>query len=135
VEVDLFTKAEIADQLTDLIQSYRHFHISGESLDQDEKEDFKERANVARDTFRAMFRGRLGDETFLVEWPEEDVIETLTSWVDGVAPLKMSRRQSTSNLNDCSELLMRLTSEDTSAKGPAVWPHIKKIRYVLCLLK
>lgn len=126
---------EIDDQLTDFVWSYRYFHKFGESLEQDEKNDAEKSAELARDTFRAMFRGRMANESFLVDWKEEDVVETLVSWVNDAAPLTMSKRQVTSNLNDCSELLMRLTSEHKSVDDdePAVWPYIKKIRYDLRL--
>ena len=72
---------ELREQLTGMLQSYRHYHLhSDEMEDAAERQDTEDSANLARDTFRAMFRGRLTDEAFLINRPEQDVLETLFQW-------------------------------------------------------
>jgi hypothetical protein len=44
-------------------------------MDRDERQDFEKKANVARDTFRAMFRDRLDSEQFLIDEPQDVVLE------------------------------------------------------------
>jgi hypothetical protein len=56
---------EIMEQITELLQSYRHYHLHLMDMDRDEKKDFEEKAERAQYTFRAMFRGRLDSEQFL----------------------------------------------------------------------
>lgn len=129
--VDMFTMDEVEAQLTDLLQAYRHFHHHRDEMDRDERQDFQDRANVALDTFRAMFRSRLADEKFLVDWDEDSVMETLRSWAKVVATSSNAGRNLVaSSLAECSALLMKLTSESASSKEPAMWPYIRKIRFV-----
>lgn len=129
IDVEWFGIDEIAAQLTELLQSYRHYHLHSANMDREERKDFGDRANVARDTFRAMFKGRLEDEAFLTQWPEQTVLETLQSWAQQLGPSLTSRREVQDSLRDCSALLMRLTSEQNTAQEPAKWPYIRKITF------
>jgi hypothetical protein len=127
-EVELFTPDEITSQITDLLQAYRHFHFHRDEIDRDEIQDFEKRANVALDTFRAMFRDRLGNGRFLVDREEDFVLATLQAWATERTPLSHRGRQVASSLAECSALLMKLTSEQASQE-PAMWPYISKIRF------
>ncbi|GKT44287.1 uncharacterized protein ColSpa_04468 [Colletotrichum spaethianum] len=130
IDVDLFSMDELMEQATELLQSYRRFHLhAGEMTREDGVEEAKEQANVARDTFLAMFRGRLGDGDFLTEKTEKDVLSTMRSWLEQTYP-KVGGRHAKGELQECSRLLMSLTSETAGAHGPAVWPYIKKIRII-----
>ena len=122
---------ELTKQITELLQSYRHYHLLGMAIDDDgERGDFEDRAKIAQYTFRAMFRDRLGSEQFLTNEPENSVLGTLQSWVQNICPLAIGGRQVKSTLEDCSALLMGLTSEQTSAQDPALWPYVRKIKFV-----
>jgi len=129
--VEWFSEDDIAAQLSELLQSYRHFHLNGPDLDPREREDLEDRANLARDTFRAMFRGQLGDEQFLTLSSESAVIETLKSWVAESGISSTGDREEQHSINECSTLLMRLTSEEISNQQPAKWPFIRKIKLVI----
>ncbi|KAL6357126.1 hypothetical protein LRP88_10744 [Fusarium phalaenopsidis] len=48
---------ELRDQLTTMLQSYRHYHLHSDEMEDAERREMEDSANLARDTFRAMFRG------------------------------------------------------------------------------
>ncbi|KAK1989740.1 hypothetical protein LX36DRAFT_594126 [Colletotrichum falcatum] len=131
VEVELFARDELAGQVDELLKSYRRFHLhAGEMGQEDGVEEAEEQAEVALDTFRAMFRGRLGNEAFLAGDPEEDVLSTLRSWLGKTYP-QDGGKYTMGDAQACSSLLMRLTSETAGAREPAVWPYIKTIKVFL----
>ncbi|OHF03901.1 hypothetical protein CORC01_00763 [Colletotrichum orchidophilum] len=130
VEVELFTYEELKMQVSELLQSYRLFHLHAGEMDTHEVSDSGEQAGVARDTFRAMFRGRLDSEDFLTTEPEDLVSSTLESWLNEVIP-NVGGGHTIHTLEECSSLLMRLTSEVAGVRGPAVWPFIRKIKVSL----
>lgn len=119
-------------QITELLHGYRHYHLHRTVMDHDEKKYFKEKAEIAGDTFRVMFRNRLDHEQFLFDEPEDFVLGTLNSWVKEMYPSAIGGREGLT-LADCSALLMRLTSEQpeqTSAQESAIWPYVRKIKFV-----
>lgn len=125
---------EITQQITELLQSYRHYHHHGaEMTETEEKKNWEEGAKKALDTFRAMFRGHLDIEHLLVNDSENSVLKTLLSLAEEIRTKVTNGREVTSSLEDCSALLMRLTSEHletTSAEAPPDWPYISKIKSV-----
>lgn len=130
LEVKLFGVEEIQEQVSELLKSYRHYHRHvGRMEDEDARQDAEETANLARDTFLAMFRGRLESGILLGE-PEEAVLVRLASLVREVYPSAIEGVTSKATAADCSELLVRLTSEPTGAWEPAIWPFISVIRSV-----
>ncbi|GKT94358.1 tat pathway signal sequence [Colletotrichum tofieldiae] len=130
VDVDLFSKEEVMEQTTELLKSYRRFHLHAGNMEEvDGVEEAKEQANVARDTFRAMFRDRLGDGHFLEGNSEQGVLSTMRSWLEQTYP-QVGGRHARGGLQECSRLLMSLTSEAAGASEPAVWPYIKKISHI-----
>ena len=129
--MEWFSIDEIVAQLTELLESYRHYHLHSTDMDQQEGKDFEERADIAQNTFRAMFKGRLQDERFLLHSSEETVIGTLRSWAGELGPASGGDREVQHSLEDCSTRLMMLTSEQNSTQGPAKWPYIRKIKFVL----
>lgn len=128
----MFSMDEITQQITELLQSYRHYHYhEGEMTEIEEKKSWEERAKKALDTFRAMFRGHLDIEHLLVSNSENSVLKTLLSLAEEIRGKVTNGREVTSSLEDCSALLMRLTSEHlepTSAEAPPDWPYISKIK-------
>jgi hypothetical protein len=130
--VELFTEEDLLTQIADLLQSYIHYHLRVDEMqDADERNDWEKRAEVARDTFRAMFRGRLGREDFLLQEPEADVRSRLESWTRELRPSHLGGRSTRSTLEACSDLLMRLTSEQSAAQEALIWPYVRKITVFL----
>lgn len=125
---------EITQQITELLQSYRHYHYHGEEMkESEEKKNWEEGAKKALDTFRAMFRGHLDIEHLLVTDSENSVLKTLLSLAEEIRTKVTNGKEVTFSLKDCSALLMRLTSEHyepTSAEAPPDWPYISKIKSV-----
>lgn len=115
-------------QLKDLLRDYRQFHLNGDEMDEADRRDMEERAKVARDTFRAMFRGRLENEGFLVSKGKSSVLRTLTRWAEEERPSAISTRQSGLSATSCSTTLMKLSSEPPGRKEPATWPYIRNTK-------
>lgn len=130
IRVNLFSMEELGDQLGRLLQVYRTFELHQDEItDAAERQDMEANAKVAKDTFRAMFRGRLTDEAFLIRETYEDVLERLTSWAsDARPPLKTWTGLSP---QACSDVLMELSSEPASRNSPATWPYIRSIKVFL----
>lgn len=99
-----------------------------------EKKNSEEAAKKALDTFQAMFRGQRDIEHLLISNPENSVLKSLLSSAEKKRSKVANGRKVTSGLEDCSALLMGLTSEQTSqptsARAPADWPYISKIKLV-----
>jgi hypothetical protein len=135
--VEYFGSAEFQDQLLELLQAYRlykHCIATGVELEP----GVKERHDLACDTFHAAFKSELrGNEQFLTDWSEENVLQCFLTWTRELCPPMMlnsaarSSRLITANPEECSRKLMQLTSEFGQAGESAVWPFIKKIRFVL----
>ena len=128
--MEWFSRGETEAQLAELLKAYRSYYLRGADIDERELSDLQDLAELARDTFQAMFRGRLGDEQFLIQWSESRVKRTFRSWV-AEADHSPSGRQTFSSLEDCSAHLMPLTSEQNWTEEPSKWPYIRKVKYVL----
>ena len=136
--MEYFTIKEIKDQFSELLQAYRRYHLRDDSSPEDGGSGFKEKAEVAIDTFRAAFGNRLTqNEQFLINDSEVQVLDTLLSWTrESNAPLTEGtentlRRYNVPEAEQCSRRLTELTSDDDSEREAAVWPFIQKIKYVL----
>lgn len=128
IDVELFSLDELEQQVAELLDSYRHFHLHADRMtDENERENAEEAANLARDTFLAMFRGRLESEQFLRRGSTSAVLSTLQSWVEELRPSAIAGRTTEA---DCTDLLSRLTSEQMASREPAVWPFIRVIKSV-----
>jgi hypothetical protein len=131
---------EIKDQYSELLQAYRRYHLRDITNPEDGGADFKEKANVARDTFRAAFGNRLTqDEQFLVEESERTVLDRLLAWTrESSAPIMdgaedSQRRYVAADAQQCSMRLNGLTSESDIEHESAVWPFIRKIWFVFII--
>lgn len=98
-------------------------------MERDERRHSKELSNLARDTFSAMFPDRYSSAV-LMSGNEDAVVNTLLGWAQQRGEFARNRSETRQSREECSDLLIKLTSEGTAADGPAVWPYIKKIRYV-----
>lgn len=130
IEVEKFSIEELHDQLSELLGCYRNFYAHGESLDEEARKDLEARANIATDMFRAMFRGFLQDDDWLLEESQDAILEQFHEWMTSATSngLQSPSSQVVTSLEQCSSLLMQLTSEALDAEVPAAWPYIRKIK-------
>ncbi|KAM7200854.1 hypothetical protein V8F20_005096 [Naviculisporaceae sp. PSN 640] len=145
VQVDFFTDDELERQITDLVHAYRRQHLGPLTKDPGEQKDISDRAQVAKDTFDAMFRTciRYAAGRFVLESEHEEVIvSTMLRWAgDIVGNLdEMADGVTVESLERCSKLLaqLRLTSERHDPRGlngntsqhneRFLWPFVKKIK-------
>ncbi len=134
IDVVLFTEDELKEQLHRMVHAYRHHHLNAAEMESEEdRKHWAAQAKLACDTLTAMFADRF-TTTLLRNNETRSVVETLMKWVMDLRPIHdIDRHSVAESLEDCSELLMRLTSDRGAAQaGPAAWPYIKKIRYVVC---
>ncbi|KAK8096503.1 hypothetical protein PG999_012447 [Apiospora kogelbergensis] len=127
IEVHRFTKDEIQDQLTRLLQAYRNFHLNKLTLQGEERDHYEQMAKVAKHTFEVMFGDRFRDASCITRVTEAEGLNMLYGWLDEVSPSFDDVSNTTSNIEDCSNLLAQLTSEQVQVDGPAEWPYIRKI--------
>lgn len=124
VDVEMFSEDELCEQLSDLLGSYRAFKlgVGGES---------KEKADIAMDTFRCMFRGKLQDESWTLNESEDVVLDHFKMWAKQARSLGPPSRQVVQTLQECSSLLVPLSSEPNDPLQSSVWPYVRKIRIYL----
>ncbi|KAK3903178.1 hypothetical protein C8A05DRAFT_43557 [Staphylotrichum tortipilum] len=132
VEVVLFTEAELTEQLRKMVQAYRHNFFYADQMSNEDRNHSADQATLACDTLKAMFADRF-TTAFLENNRTRTVVETLMNWAMDLRPARyMQGNDVAESLEDCSNLLMRLTSDRGAAQGgPAAWPYIKKIRVFL----
>ncbi|KAL1870774.1 hypothetical protein Daus18300_005094 [Diaporthe australafricana] len=121
IEVEMFSEEELHEQLAELLGAYKAF----ESGDDTESKD---KAQLAIDTFRSMFRGKLQDEHFILEAPESAVLETFKTLVKEALRAGPPSRQICRTLEECSSVLLPLSSEPHDPKEFSVWPYVRKMK-------
>jgi len=107
----------------------------------DDRRDLEKKANLAIDTFRAMFGDMMPehDEEFLLASTEDTIIQRFMGWVREKAPRIRSGGQDDAGADikrratakECSELLKDLTSETNASGTATTWPFIRKIKVYL----
>ncbi|KAK0375078.1 hypothetical protein CLIM01_07570 [Colletotrichum limetticola] len=134
IDVELFSQDELMDQMKELLQSYRMFHLNAGELRRNDGAatvvDLEEQANVARDTFRSMFRSQLASEDFLINEEEATVLRAFRSWLRRM-DLPLEGRHEKPSRDSCAAFLTYLTSESIDTRTPAVWPFVRKIKVFL----
>ncbi len=132
VEVVLFTEADLTKQLRNMVQAYRHDFLYAAQMSNEDRNHSAAQATLACDTLKSMFGDRF-TTAFLQNNRTRTVVETLINWAMDLRPAHyMHGDNIAESLEDCADLLMRLTSDRGAARGgPAAWPYIKKIRYAL----
>ncbi|PCD30492.1 hypothetical protein AU210_010173 [Fusarium oxysporum f. sp. radicis-cucumerinum] len=134
IRVNLFSIEELQDQLGRLLKVYRTLELHRDEItDAAERQDMEANAKVAKDTFQAMFRGRLTDEAFLIRESYGDVLDRLTRWAADARPSPL-RTWTGLSPQVCSNILMALSSEPASRDSPATWPYIRSINRGLILV-
>lgn len=124
IDVEMFSEAELFEQLDELLKSYRAFKsgVGGES---------KEKAELAMDTFKSMFHGKFEDEGWVLEEDECVVLNRFKTWATQARDLVSPGRQVAQTLQECSSLLMPLSSDPIDPSQPPVWPYVRKIKVQL----
>ncbi|UNI24883.1 hypothetical protein JDV02_010602 [Purpureocillium takamizusanense] len=139
VQVDLFSVDELTEQLSNMLHAYRQFHFLQQAIDSGEmsntdpeaRDQLQADAQLALDTFRALFRGRLQDETFLLSDLETSVLNNLKSWTVTLLRSEPTAPRPGLTVESCSALLASLSSERPSSNEPSIWPCIRSIKVFL----
>ncbi|KAJ2991071.1 hypothetical protein NUW58_g2658 [Xylaria curta] len=130
ITVERFSRDELIPELEKLLRDYRHFHLNGDLIDPHALVDSEKRARVANDTFQAMFPDIFVSSDTLTNVTEPEAISILRSWVYGFDQSTIREGHFGLDLQECSTLLMELTS-DVSSRRASIWPWIKKIKVYL----
>lgn len=97
-----------------------------------EAKDLEDRAKIARDTFLAAFRGLDGLTEKLLTLPEDQARKALQNAIvalySKIGASKEARKETFTNMDQCSARLMELTSDSTDSSKLVQWPLIQKIR-------
>ncbi|KAH6842290.1 hypothetical protein B0I37DRAFT_381596 [Chaetomium sp. MPI-CAGE-AT-0009] len=133
VDVVLFSEEEIQQQVRDLVHAYRHNYFHSRDMElREDRRHWEKRAKLAEDTFKAMFADRFTSALLRSDNSEDMIVETYLNWAMDLRPSReFGGHTVTDSLEECSRLLMRLTSDRDRAEGPKSWPYIKKIRVSL----
>lgn len=131
IEVELYSADELREQLRALLDNYRYYHLNSEEMDDADEQHFGALADLAEDTFRAMFRGRLNDEGMLLTDAEGNIMRRFMSWVESLRPSNGNMAHSALSIAECSRELIQLSSDVPGRNRPATWPYTKKIKSVL----
>jgi len=104
--------------------------LGGDS-DPDDISHWEEKAARAWHSFQAMFQNRFTPNLIQSGRSEEDILETLISWSQEMGPTDIQKRHEKREAKECSNLVMRLTSNAPKSSGATNWRYIKKIRYTM----
>lgn len=128
IRVEVFSENELEEQLRQLLQSYRHFHMNHDMMDGTENADSEPKAQLALDTFHAMFGARGWDKNVLLDGTEEFAMEKLKQWADKERPSDASLEYSGLSLEDILNRLNDLLSKSGSGGQPSAWPFVKCVK-------
>ncbi|KAK6073656.1 Nuclear GTPase SLIP-GC 3 [Seiridium cupressi] len=129
IEVDLFSRAELDDMLQDMLQAFRQYEFHSDQMAGEEKEDCDKRHRIAWSTFQAMFGDHLANSSaILTNGTEESVLETLRLWSRDGDVEALGGRRVLDTLAECSDHLVKLTSDPISPGERAIWPFLKRLR-------
>lgn len=131
---------ELKIQFEELLRAYRDYQLlprNSRSTEEDEEDEsertrLQNKANLARDTFRASFGERLDQmPTVLSSLPFEQAVETMVEWTSQILP-RREMQESFSTVEGCSTRLRELGSESDgpspNGASQVYWPFIHKLR-------
>ncbi|KAF2462919.1 uncharacterized protein BDR25DRAFT_298822 [Lindgomyces ingoldianus] len=142
IHVDYFPLDELKKQFEELLRAYRDYqslprNSSGGNEDDENDNDrrLQNKADLARETFRASFRDRLEQmPTVLSSMPFENAVGMMVEWASQLLP-QQGGQESFSTVEGCSARLRELTSESddslSNAESRTCWPFIQKLRVYL----
>ncbi|KAH6642927.1 hypothetical protein C7974DRAFT_301862 [Boeremia exigua] len=140
IHVDYFTLDELRRQFEELLRAYRDYEElpetakskGGNKEAQSVNKVLEKKANLATQTFSAIFKAKLGNEpTVLSTMVFERAINLMVGWAEDLLP-RTNDQESFNTDEQCSSRLRELTSEsDARATNGATqnqWPLIRKLR-------
>lgn len=133
IDAELIGEDELLEQLMDLLQLYRHHHLSQDNMESiPEQQFYKDQEKLADTTFRSMFPGpRLPDQAFLLNAAESEVRDRFRALIADTKPREADMRKTNLTEDACAREMKRLSSETAPAdeNTPIAWPYIRKIKY------
>ncbi len=129
IEVELLDENELLDQLVQLLQSYRHFHLNQSNMDDEaQRNEFEKRAQLAEDTFNSMFRGRVPSQRFLLKETEDKAKRQFQALMQDMRPSSTSMNKFGLSQTNCENELRILSSYVADSGDRAAWPYIRRIK-------
>ncbi|KAJ3496224.1 hypothetical protein NLG97_g2818 [Lecanicillium saksenae] len=129
IEVDLFDVKELVDQLFQLLQFYRHFHLNQSEIDDNAERSYNEkRAQLAADTFNSMFGNRTPAQQFLLEQPESLIKREFMSLIQELRPHSSNMSKFDLPQEACADELRLLSTATSDSNARCAWPYIRRIK-------
>jgi hypothetical protein len=145
IYVSYFSLSEVTEQFMQLLGCYREFNLmengmlegGTQSLSQEDRTDMENKSKVAESTFSSAFRHKFTrNKRTLFTLPVGEAQNMLKNWLYEVEPPLQRATQEFEapefyvDVAHCSDRLQNLTSEHNNQAVPALWPYIRKIKYV-----
>jgi hypothetical protein len=128
IEVEYFSRQELERQLSAHLESYRYYHLNRGELEKDVLDVCKQNAELAKDTFKAMFPLQFEKGLdLLLTMAEEDALVRLMAWVD-ISPHSTSDQETFENAASCAKRLREITTNSKAVGQAQLWPFIHKVR-------
>lgn len=133
IETEYFSEAELMNQFSDLLSSYRAYHgRGGEVLPATDMDNLRTSAHVARQLFEAAFHNLVPDDHSLLHEEHETVIAQFVDWTKAKMPQDRGPsgvvRSGPYDVQGCTDQVMKLTSERNAEDNVVPWPLIKKVK-------
>lgn len=111
---------------------YRAFH-SAEQLSTEDQEEMGKSAQLAEDTFKALFQNRLPSRHILLHKPTSDVKRIFKNLIEELRPSEAETTMIGLTKQECGDRLRELSppmgSTGAAATQAVAWPYIEKIKY------
>ncbi|XP_014552738.1 hypothetical protein COCVIDRAFT_109543 [Bipolaris victoriae FI3] len=144
IRVQYFDRDELEYQLKDLVSAYRNIKEPHDTMEpgqqnkpdlQENKEALVHKANLARQTFEAIFTRHLKEDPEALSREEFNVtVEKMMLWVRELLP-ESEDEESFAALQECADRLVILTSGTgdsfSSSQSGMRWPLIKSMKVYL----
>lgn len=113
------------------LSCYRAFH-SADQLSARDREEMRQFAELAGDTFQALFHSQLPSRDFLLNEAASDVERKFKTLIEALRPSEAKTRMIGLTKQECSDRLLELSPTEASTRDAATravsWPYIKKIK-------
>lgn len=129
IEAELLDENELLEQLVQLLQSYRHFHLNSSDMDDEtQRSEFEKRAQLADDTFNSMFPGRVPSQRFLLRETEEGARRQFQVLIQDMRPFPASMNRFELCQEACATELRLLSSFVADSDDRSAWAFIRRIK-------
>ncbi|KAJ6789790.1 hypothetical protein PWT90_02340 [Aphanocladium album] len=134
IEVQLYDKDELLQQQMQYLGFYREFY-SAEKLSAKDQEEMGKSAQLAEDTFKALFQSRLPSRHILLHEPTSDVERIFKNLIEELRPSEAETTMKGLTKQECGARLLELSptvaSTAAAATQAVAWPYIEKIKVYL----